>query len=51
MTTQLLEKNLQERYVRPACSVLAFVEDQTICQTSYTGSDIQPGEGVDWGTL
>lgn len=44
------EKVRTGAYVAPSCAVLAL-EGQPICETSLTGGDIQPGSGVDWGTL
>ena len=45
-------KDLQvsDVYYAPECLVLA-IEGQEICETSFNGGEIQPGEGSDWGTL
>ena len=37
-------------YEAPSCAELAL-EGQPICETSFTGGEIRPGEGFDWETL
>lgn len=40
----------REEYLAPVSSQLVLFEDQAICETSF-GGGIDPGEGMDWGTL
>lgn len=49
--SSFLNVKMQESYEAPACFVLSFCEDSAICETSFTGGGIDPGSGVDWGTL
>lgn len=42
---------LRDEYLAPACSLLSLYEDAAVCETSFPGADIQPGEGIDWGDL
>ena len=49
--SKLFNVNGQEAYVAPACSELPFCADAAICETSFNGGGIDPGEGVDWGNL
>ena len=49
--SKLFNVNGQESYVAPACVELPFCAEAAICQTSLTGGEIEPGQGVDWGNL
>lgn len=44
------ERNVSEAYRAPEALVLSL-EGGAICETSFTGGDIKPGEGFDWGNL
>ncbi len=41
---------MTEAYEPPVCEMLPF-DGQALCQTSFTGGDIQPGNGENWGNF
>ncbi len=51
MMSKLLYVKMQEAYQAPVCVELPFFADAAICETSFTGGEIDPGQGVDWGNL
>ena len=42
--------SMTEAYEPPVCEMLPF-DGQALCQTSFTGGDIQPGNGENWGNF
>jgi hypothetical protein len=49
--SKFMNVTTQDAYVTPASVVLPFFAEAAICETSLNGGEIDPGEGVDWGTL
>ena len=49
--TNKQDKCSRESYSAPECNVLSFFEEKAICETSFTGGDVNPGTGMDWGTF
>lgn len=47
---KIVEMRHAAAYQAPVCDVLAL-EGQPICETSFNGGDIKPGEGNDWGMI
>ena len=45
------ECRTRERYAAPRCEEWALLEGQALCETSFEGGEIKPGEGMDWGTF
>lgn len=41
----------QEPYRAPESACIPFQPESGVCETSFTGGDIAPGEGNNWGTL
>ncbi|MBR1575434.1 MAG: hypothetical protein IJ654_03180 [Bacteroidales bacterium] len=41
----------REKYLPPVSSQWPFQSDTALCQTSFTGNEIDPGTGSDWGTF
>ena len=41
--------NILENYVAPVCESVNFTSEAVICDTSFNGGDIAPGQGQDWG--
>ena len=38
----------RDKYLAPAGSLLSLYEDTAVCDTSFPGADIEPGQGLDW---
>ena len=49
--TNTMKTMSKEPFEAPVCSVLLFYAEAAICETSFTGGDLEPGTGTDWTVL
>jgi len=48
---ELIPEARRAFYLSPEISVLPFVSDGAICETSFASGDITPGQGDNWGNF
>ena len=51
LMTNTMKTMSKEPFEAPVCSVLLFYAEAAICETSFTGGDLEPGTGTDWTVL